>query len=303
MASNAASEKALSAAAREVLEVHRAAGRRFDAGGVRSFVRERGATRQSPVVLVHGVPTSSFLYRKLIAALADEGTRSLAFDFPGLGLAARPEGFDYTWSGLARWFGTALEALEVERCHLVVHDIGGPIALEWALANSERVLSVTVLNTMLAPGDFRRPWVMRPFAMRGVGPLWLRGTPLFAFAWLFRIQGIARRGAISKAEIEVHRHLLRREDDGRAFLRIMRGFDLSDARTRALAEGLGAGRRFPVRIVWGELDPALGRDQLAIAQAVTGVEEPVILPAKHFLQEDFSPAIAQVVADLVSPLG
>ncbi len=83
----------------------------------------------------------------------------------------------------------------------------------------------------------------------------------------------------------------------------MRGFDLSDRRTRALAEGLAEGRTFPARLVWGERDPALGLDQLEIAQAVTGIDEPTLLPAKHFLQEDFSPAIARVVADLVSPLG
>ena len=303
MAASAARESSLSPDARDALENHRAAGRRFEAAGVRSFVRERGDARANPVVLVHGVPTSAFLYRKLIGALADEGVRSLAFDFPGLGLAARPDRFDYSWSGLARWFGSALDSLDVQRCHLVVHDIGGPVALEWALANPERVLSVTVLNTILAPGGFRRPWPMRPFAIRGIGPLWLRGTPAAAFAFLFRAQGVARRAAVTRAEIDVHRHLLRREDDGRAFLRIMRGFDLSERRTRALAEGLGADRRFPVRLVWGERDPALGLDQLAIAQAVTGIDEPTRLPAKHFLQEDFSPEIARVVADLVSPLG
>jgi haloalkane dehalogenase len=297
------SESSLSGGAREVLEAHRAAGRRFEAGGVRSFVRERGDTRANPVVLVHGVPTSSFLYRKLIPALADEGVRSLAFDFPGLGLAARPEEFDYTWSGLAAWFGTALDALEVDRCHLVVHDIGGPIALEWALANPKRVLSVTILNTMLDPGNFKRPWVMAPYARRGLGAMWLRSTPLPAFVPLFRSQGVAKREATSRADIEVYRHLVRREDNGRAFLRIMRGFDLSDARSRALAQGLGPGRSFPVRIVWGELDSALGLEQLAVAQRVTGVDEPTRLPAKHFLQEDFAPQIAQVVADLVAPLG
>lgn len=302
MARDAISESALSPDAREALEAHRASGTRFEAGGVRSFVRDRGDRGSNPVVLVHGVPASSFLYRKLIGALADEGVRSLAFDFPGLGLAARPEGFDYTWSGLARWFGTALEALGVDRCHLVVHDIGGPVALEWALANSDRVLSLTALNTILAPGDFRRPWVMRPFAVRGLGPVWLRATPPAVFASLFRLQGVARRGAITRAEIDVHRHLVRREDNGRAFLRIMRGFDLSDARTRALADGFAA-RPFPVRIVWGVEDPALGTEQLAIAKRVLRVEDETRLPAKHFLQEDFSPAIAEVVADLVAPLG
>src|SRR5437763_565471 len=145
-------------ATREAIEVHRAAGRRFEADGLASFVREQG--RGGAVVLLHGVPTSSFLYRKVIPVIADQGLRAVAFDFPGLGLADRPEGFDYSWSGLARWTGNALDALGIERCHLVVHDIGGPIGFEWAVRNQNRVHSLTVLNTIVGVAGFHRPWTM-----------------------------------------------------------------------------------------------------------------------------------------------
>ena len=130
------------------------------------------------MVLLHGVPASSFLYRKVIPQLADQGLRAIAFDFPGLGLADRPQPFDYSWSGLARWLGEAIDALGLDRCHLVVHDIGGPIGCEWAVRNPDRVLSLTALNTDLTPG--------RPSAARGrcgrsrsaaIGELWLRADP------------------------------------------------------------------------------------------------------------------------------
>ncbi len=137
-------------------------------------------------MLLHGVPASSFLYRKVIPRLADQGLRAIALDFPGLGLADRPAGFDYCWSGLARWLGEAIDALELDRCHLVVHDIGGPIGCEWAIRNPERVLSLTALNTDLDPATFRRPWSMPPFATRGLGAAWLHGTPRPAFAALPR---------------------------------------------------------------------------------------------------------------------
>jgi pimeloyl-ACP methyl ester carboxylesterase len=302
MSSSARDPLSLSPAAREALDVHRTAGRFFEAGGVRSFVRVQGHPLAAPVVLIHGVPSSSFLYRKLIPRLADEGVRAIAFDFPGLGLAARPSSFDYSWSGLARWLGEAIDALELDRCHLVVHDIGGPIGCEWAVRNPDRVLSLTALNTMLDPATFRRPWSMAPFAMTGIGPIYLRATPRAGFAWLFRAQGVANRSAISRAEIDVYHHLMRREDDGRAFLRIMRGFELTEEKRRLLWDGL-AERRYPARIVWGERDTALGLDQLEIAKRVLGVTEPELLEAKHFLQEEQAPAIATVVGDLVAPLG
>ena len=284
----------------ELIDIHSAAGHRFAAGGVRSFVREQG---QGPdVVLLHGVPTSSFLYRKVIPPLADQGLRAIAFDFPGLGLAERPDGFDYSWSGLARWTGEAIDALELDRCHLVVHDIGGPIGCEWAVRNPERVLSLTILNSMLDPATFHRPWTMHPFSIRGIGELWLRMTPPPLFAALFRAQGIADRRAVSTAEIYAHRELLVRGDRGRAFLRIMRGFELTEEKRELLWTGL-AKRNYPARIIWGELDPALGLDQLEIAKQVVGVSDPELLGAKHFLQEDKARELAYSIADQVAPLG
>jgi haloalkane dehalogenase len=291
---------AMKADVARVIDAHSAAGRRFEAGGVRSFVREDG---DGPVVLcVHGVPSSSFLYRKVIAHLADRGLRGVAFDFPGLGLADRPADFDYSWSGLARWMGEAVDSLGLERVHLVVHDICGPIGCEWAIENADRTLSLTALNTLLDPATFRRPWTMAPFAVPALGWLWLQATPAALFAALFRLQGLDDPAAMSRAEIYAYRTLLERADGGRAFLRIMRGFELTEAKRDFLWSGL-ADRRYPARIVWGERDPALGRDQLTIAQRALGVDNPVLVPAKHFLQEDQAPAIADVIADLAAPLG
>ncbi|MQA74004.1 MAG: alpha/beta fold hydrolase [Solirubrobacterales bacterium] len=284
----------------QLIDVHSAAGRRFEAGGLHSFVREQGSGPD--VVLLHGVPTSSFLYRKVLPPLADQGMRALALDLPGLGLADRPEDFDYSWSGLARWLGEAVDALGLERLHLVVHDIAGPIGCQWAIADPGRVLSLTVLNTMLDPAAFRRPWMMRPFATRGAGEAWLRATPRPAFAALFRSVGLADRAATSTAEIYAHHALLRRLDGGRAFLQIMRGFEL-DAETQSrLARGL-AERPYSARIVWGEHDPVFGLDEMRVAQRVLGLDDAVRLPAKHFLQEDQAPALAYAIADHVAPLG
>ena len=89
----------------DVLSRHRAAGRELEAAGIRSFVREQGDGE--PVLCMHGVPASSFVYRKVIAELAGRGLRSVAFDLPGLGLAARPEQFDYSWTGLGKFSAAA----------------------------------------------------------------------------------------------------------------------------------------------------------------------------------------------------
>ena len=83
-----------------VIEAHERSGYRLAVGGVDTFVLDLG--EGPPVVCLHGVPASSFLYRKLIVELAARGLRGIAFDLPGLGLADRPAAFDYTWTGLGR---------------------------------------------------------------------------------------------------------------------------------------------------------------------------------------------------------
>ncbi len=285
--------RAVPAAVDQLIAEHESAGRRFSAGGVESFVREAG--EGAPVVCLHGVPSSSYLYRKVNDELAARGLRGIAFDFPGLGLAERPADFDYSWSGLARWSGQAIDELGVDRCHLVIHDVGGPIGAEWAVRNPDRVLSLTVLNTPLNVATFRRPWSMHPFSIPRVGELYLRTMTRPALVQLFYLQGIGDRSAVSKDEIGVYYDLLKRGDGGAAFLKIMRGFELTEEKQDLLWDGL-AERPYPANVVWGENDPALGMKFCRIACDVVGVEQPTLVPAKHFLQEDQAPAIAEAVA-------
>ncbi len=250
-----------------------------------------------PVVLLHGVPVSSFLYRKVVPELAGRGLRGVAFDFPGLGLADRPEGFDFSWSGLARWTGEAIDSLGIERCHLVVHDVGGPVGFEWAIRNSGRVLSLTALNTLVNAATFHRPWPMHPFSYRGVGDVWLRSMIAPAFAEVFYLEGIADRGAVPRADVYAHHALLNRGDRGKAFLKIMRGFELTEEKERFFFEGL-TDKPYSAQVVWGERDRMLGEKRRREVQRALGVDEATLLSGKHFLQEDQAPAIAAAIASL-----
>lgn len=271
-----------------MIERHRAAGREFEVAGLRSFVREAGAGE--PVVCLHGVPASCFLYRKVLDELAARGLRGVAFDLPGLGLAARPAGFDYTWTGLGRFAADAVDALGLERFHLVVHDIGGPVGFELAAAAPERVRSLTVLNTVVEVDGFKRPWSMEPFARRGLGEVYLRTLTKPAFRFLMGLQGIGDRSKVPDEEIDAYVDLLRRVDGGRAFLRIMRGFERTPEKRDLYVSAL-RDVPYPVQVVWGADDPAL---ELGVhgeqARRAAGLDEIHAVPAKHFLQEDQAPA-------------
>jgi haloalkane dehalogenase len=280
----------------EVIAAHREAGHRFDAAGLSSFALDAG--RGEPVVCMHGVPASAFLYRKLVAELAERGLRGLAFDLPGLGLADRPSVFDYSWSGLGRFSVTAVDALGLDRFHLVVHDIGGPVGFELAAAMPDRIASLTVLNTLVEVDNFKRPWSMEPFARRTIGQIYLRTLNKPAFRALMHLQGIQDAASVPRQEIDAYLDLLRFHDGGQAFLKIMRGFERTPEKRRLYTQVLRDGR-YPVQIVWGANDPALKLDVHGeIARRAAGLDSIQTVPAKHFLQEDQAPAVADYVAEM-----
>jgi len=82
----------------------------------------------------------------------------------------------------------------------------------------------------------------------------------------------------------------------------MRGFELGPEKERFFREGL-ADRPYPVRAVWGERDPVLGLNRLEAAKDILGLDDAILLPAKHFLQEDHAEEVGQAIADLAAPLG
>lgn len=271
-------------------------GRRLDVPGAATSVWEEG--EGEPVLCVHGVPVSAYLYRKVLPELARNGMRGIALDLPGLGLAQRPRDFDYGWTALSGWLERAVDALGLERFHLVVHDVGGPVGFDLVRRVPERVASLTVLNTWVRSASFSPPWTMAPFRRRGLGKLWLRGTLPPAFVALLRLQGV--KTAVPARELLVHRALVLRGDGGAAFLKIMRSFELTEefeARTLATLRA----RSFPAQIAWGVHDPVLRVDGHGeqVREAL-GVDEITRLDAKHFVQEDRPAEIARLVAQLAS---
>jgi pimeloyl-ACP methyl ester carboxylesterase len=233
----------------------------------------------------------------VVPALATRGLRGIAVDLPGLGLAERPADADYSWTGLGRWLGSAIDALELDRFHLVVHDIGGPIGLEVAAADPHRVRSLTILNTTIAVESFHRPWVMEPFAHRVLGEAWLSCVRLPGiFVGLMRAVGVTRR--VPTAEIACYVPLLLGDDGGRAFLRIMRGFEATADKQRHYLPALRS-RPYPAQVVWGVRDRMLTWRRYGVqAQLAAGLDDAVLLAGKHFVQEDCPEEIADAVHQL-----
>ena len=100
------------------------------------------------VLMVHGTPTWSFLYRRLIASLRAR-YRCVAPDLPGFGLSERPAGWSYRPQDQARIVVELVERLGLKDITLVVHDFGGPIGLPYALEHPENVCRLVLFNTWM----------------------------------------------------------------------------------------------------------------------------------------------------------
>jgi len=114
------------------------------------------------------------------------------------------------------------------------------------------------------------------------------------------LEGLPGLSKITNAELDAYLALLRGADGGQALLKIMRGFERTPAKREKYGSVLRDGR-YPVQIVWGEDDPALKINVSGErARIAAGLDTIHRLPAKHFLQEDQAPALADLIAKIVS---
>lgn len=278
----------------QVIEDHKASGKFITVEGVQTFVLDWG--EGEPVFCIHGVPTSSYLYRKVLKELVRKGFRGVAIDLPGLGLSGRPEEFDYSFPNFAKFCASAAEELGLERFHLVIHDIGGPIGFALAAQNREKILSLTILNTWIDVDKFKKPLPMRPFEMPLLGEAQLAATTHATWHLLFKGLGASNTDQIPDEEIDAYVDLLKRDDGGKAFLKIMRNFEDSIA-FRELCHQAVQDVPYPVQAVWGAEDPGLDYERYGEEiRQVANLKEVHKLPAKHFLQEDQWEAVAAHIA-------
>ena len=113
----------------------------------RIFYREAGPKDAPAMLLLHGFPTSSHMFRNLIPALADR-YHLVAPDLPGFGFSDAPDRkrFRYTFENLARIIDTFTRAIGLERYAIYVFDYGAPVGLRLALAHPERITAIISQN-------------------------------------------------------------------------------------------------------------------------------------------------------------
>lgn len=161
------------------MEIYRTPDERFDGlpgfpfqpnyaevDGLRMHYVDEGSGQ--PVVMFHGEPTWSYLYRKIVPAVLESGRRAVCPDFAGFGRSDKPVDFGwYSYDRHVEHVSAVLAGLDLREAVVVVQDWGGPIGLRWAVENEERVAALVVLNTGLFTGRVSKGFMAwREFAER-----------------------------------------------------------------------------------------------------------------------------------------
>ncbi len=128
-------------------------------GNVEVFYREAGPADAPVILLLHGFPTSSHMFRDLIPALADS-YRVIAPDLPGFGLTKAPPRaqFDYTFDALGDVIDGFVDAIGLQRYAIYIFDYGAPTGLRLALKHPERVTAIITQNGNAYEEGFSKEW-------------------------------------------------------------------------------------------------------------------------------------------------
>ena len=131
----------------------------IDINGVNIFYREAGSQQKPTLVLLHGFPTSSHMFRNLISELSNE-FHMIAPDYPGFGNSEQPDiqSFEYSFDNLANLMNDFLKELQVNRYSLYVMDYGAPIGYRIAHRHPDRVQALIIQNGNAYEEGLREFW-------------------------------------------------------------------------------------------------------------------------------------------------
>ena len=268
-------------------------------GALRIAYVEAGPADAEPVLLLHGEPSWSYLYRRMIPVLADAGLRVVAPDLVGFGRSDKPaRQEDHSYARHVEWLRAALfDQLSLDRITLVCQDWGGLLGLRLVGEHPDRFARVVAANTGLPTGD------------HPMSEAFLAWQRFATTAERFDVGRVVQNGTVSDLPPEVVAGYDapfpddRYKAGPRVFPSLVptRPDDPASVANRAAWQALA---RFdkPFLTAFSDGDPITGGGDRVFQKVVPGAQgrdHVTVTGGGHFLQEDVGPELAQVVVDLV----
>nr|ABP47316.1 alpha/beta hydrolase fold protein [Mycolicibacterium gilvum PYR-GCK] len=271
--------------------------------GHQVFYREAGDPDAPVIVLLHGFPTSSFMFRNLIPELADR-YRVIAPDYLGFGYSDAPtvEDFDYTFDALTDSVAGLLTQLGIRRYAIYVQDYGAPVGWRLALRDPAAITAIITQNGngyndgFVAEGwqpawDYQREQTPETEAA-------LRGILTFETTRMQYTAGVPDPSVVSPDTWHHDFALLSRPGNDRIQLKLFLDYSTNPKIYPALHDYLRASG-VPLLAVWGDKDPFFGPDG-ARAFAKDAVDSEIhLIDGGHFLLESELTRVANLIRDFL----
>lgn len=270
-----------------------------EGGQLRVHYLDEGPQDAAPILLLHGEPSWSFLYRKMIPLLVQAGHRVIAPDLVGFGRSDKPsKRTDYTYQRHVDWMKSLVQQLALTNITLVCQDWGGLIGLRLAAENSDNFASIVAANTMLPTGDHDPGEAFKQWQT------FSQEVPEFQTG---KIISQASSTALSAEVIAAYDAPFPDE----SYKEGARQFPLlvpitpdnpASAKNRAAWQVLSQWQK-PFLTAFSDLDPiTAGGDKLMqkLIPGTKGQKHTTIVNGGHFLQEDQGEALAAVVIGFIA---
>ena len=258
-----------------------------------------GPADGQPVLLLHGEPSWSYLYRHMIPLLADAGLRAIAPDLVGFGRSDKPAAVeDHTYARHVEWMrALAFDVLDLHGVTLVGQDWGGLIGLRLAAENPDRFARIVVANTALPTGDQRIPDVWHQFRIAVQKAPALDIGRFVAAGCVRGLSDEARTGYDAPFPDESYK----------SAPRAMPGLVPTSPDNPASGANRAAWHKLvasptPMLVAFSDSDPIMGPMAPIFERMMVGAAgrtHPTIRNAGHYLQEDAGPELAGHVIDFV----
>lgn len=273
-----------------------------EGGRLRIHYVDEGLRNGSPVLLMHGEPSWSFLYRKMIPIFLGTGYRAVAPDLIGFGRSDKPaHRSDYTYNRHVEWMAAWLEKVDLKGVTLVCQDWGGLIGLRLLAAHPERFARVVTANTGLPTGDSR------------ISEAFLQWRKFSIEVPEFNIGAIMNMGTLSDLpeEILAAYNAPFPDETYKEGARIFPSLvpvapDDPAAQANRQAWEVLSGFEKPFLTAFSDGDPITRGGEQIFQKRVPGAKDQphtVIKGAGHFLQEDRGEEFARVVIDFMIKTG
>lgn len=269
-----------------------------DIDGMRMHYVDEGPKDAEPVLLLHGEPSWSYLYRHMIPPVIAAGYRAIAPDLIGFGKSDKPtRQDDYSYAGHVAWMLQFIEQLNLEGITLVCQDWGSLIGLRVAAENERRFARIVLGNGGMPTGDQEMPkafLIWRAFA---------RYSPWFPIGRIIQSGTVTQLSAEVVAAYDAPFPSSGYKAGARAFPKLVPATP-DDPASPANREAWEAFRSWekPFLTSFSNRDPITRGGETAWQNAVPGASgqpHTKIRNAGHFLQEDKGPEFAQAVIDLI----